>query len=212
MARLLELIFPTPLSYGTSTIPTYSTRIVGSGTGWEQRNGNWQSTLVRGDAAMVVKSQGELDELFNFFHVVRGMLEAFQYKDWGDYKSVGAYDDIAFGDQVILASAVGGETTLDLIKTYQEGTYSTVRTITQPVESTVLVGVNGVELIQGVGFTMVDGQVVLTDPLVAGDSVTSGYEYNIPARFDSDELSTSLEAYMLNNTTVPIVEIRVKLT
>ena len=41
----------------------------------------------------------------------------------------------------------------------------------------------------------------------SGEVVTAGFEFDIPMRFDTDQLSTSWEAYQLGEASVPLVEI-----
>lgn len=42
----------------------------------------------------------------------------------------------------------------------------------------------------------------------SGETVTAGYEYDVPVRFDTDELSIQLDDYQLGSMSVPIMEIR----
>lgn len=210
---ILTNIFPSSLSYGSTTIPTYSTRIIGSKTGWEGRNANWESSRARFDAAMLVKTQAQLDVLNNFFHAMKAMAHPFQFKDWGDYKSCGVDDDIASDDITIVASASSddiGETNFAIFKTYTDGSLTTTRDITQPIASSVLVEKNGSPLANPADFSInSDGEIVLVVALIALDTLKCGFEFNLACRFNTDELMTNLESYRVGSANAPIIEIRI---
>jgi len=93
-------------------------------------------------------------------------------------------------------------------KFYEEGAVYTERTITQPIEATVLVGKNGILQTSGVDYNMTDGQIVFISALSASDSISAGFEFDVPCRFDTDELVTNLNAYHVGNIVVPVIEVR----
>jgi len=204
----LDPEFPICVSAGSVSMPTYSTRVVTSGTGWESRNANWQETRIRFNAATGVRGQADLDDLIEFFHAMKGRALAFRFKDWGDYKSKGVGDPITMLDQHLITSAAGGETIVSFRKVYEEGSLYTTRDISQPVPGTILVAKDGAPLAEPVDYTIVDGEIVLGVPLVAGEQISAGFEFDTPCRFDSDELATQLEAFEAGSVTVPVIEIR----
>lgn len=53
-----------------------------------------------------------------------------------------------------------------------------------------------------------DGGTTHTVPQV-GESITAGFQFDVPARFDTDQLPASLDTYRAGQANVPIVEIRV---
>jgi len=213
MAMLLEPEFPLCLSYGSSSAPSYSTRIVGSGTGWEVRNADWYTSRNRFDAAVTVRSQGDLYELVEFFHAMRGAWTAFRFKDWLDYKSCAPTGTPAALDQLVVASATAGQNNIVLTKTYRDASddAATLRYITQPKEDTVLVAVDSA-VVDPADYTMTDGKIVLDTALTVGQTLHAGYEFFVPMRFEEDSMSTVLEAFQTGSTHVPIVEVRVSMT
>lgn len=209
----INRIFPVDLSYGSITTPMYSTRISTSASGWESRNARWESPRNKFDAAMLVKKQTDLDELNDFFNIVRGQWLPFRFKNWGDYKSCKVTETIAFDDQILTTNAGVGDDTFVITKTYTNGTDSTIRYITQPDLTSVLVGIDtGGGLAQTFDFSMVDGKIVLDTPLLGGETVSCGYLYYLAMRFAIDELNINLDAYLIGSASVPLMEDRIKIT
>ena len=209
-----EVRFDDEIAYGSTFSPAYSTRVKSSAAGYEARNANWSETRLTFDISTGIKKQIQLDILLGTFHAVKAKLIGFRFRDWSDFTSKGAYDTPAFDDQVIFGPALGGETQIQLIKTYTFGTTSTTRTIRKPVTGTVKVGVGTsgapVELTEGIGFTVdtTTGLITLSTPLVLNEYVTAGYEFDVPVRFDVDALPIELDAYKVGNFSVNLVEVR----
>ena len=59
------------------------------------------------------------------------------------------------------------------------------RTIYKPVANTVLIAVNGTPLGAGISVNTTNGRVTLTPPPSGGDTVTAGFEFDLPCRFSS---------------------------
>ncbi len=209
----IEVRFDDEIAYGSTANHVYSTRIQSSASGYESRNSNWSETRIGFDVSTGIKKQTDLDALITMFHAVKGQAIGFRFKDWSDFTSAGAYDAPAFDDQEIFGPAVGGETQIQLIKTYSIGGSSTIRTIRKPVSGTVLVGVGP----QGAPVQLTGGQfsvdtttgiITLSTPLITGEYVTAGYEYDIPVRFNSDSLPVQLEAYKVGTVGINVIEVR----
>jgi uncharacterized protein (TIGR02217 family) len=85
--------------------------------------------------------------------------------------------------------------------------------IVKPVEGSVRVAVAGVEKTRSVDFTL-DGTTGLVAFLpgkapVSGAAVTAGFAFDVPVRFDTDELLIDLEAFAAGEIpSIPLVEIR----
>ena len=209
-----EVRFDDEIAYGSTFSPAYSTRVKSSAAGYEARNANWSETRLTFDIGTGIKTQVKLDTLIATFHAVKAKFIGFRFRDWSDFTSKGAYDTPAFDDQEIFGPALGGETEIQLIKTYIFGTSSTIRTIRKPVTGTVKVGVgpqgSPVELTEGIGFTVdtTTGLITLTTPLIASEYVTAGYEFDVPVRFDSDSIPIELDAYKVGNASINLVEVR----
>lgn len=202
--------FPDKISYGSSGGPKFNTDVIKIESGYESRNINWSQARHMYDAAFGVADEDRLSELINFFKAMRGMAHSFRYKDWADYKSCDLTATPARTDQTI-GTADGIETDFQITKTYTAGlTYT--RTIDKPVNGTLLVEVNGVLQTEG---ALNDYEVDYTTGIISFNSAPStgdikcGYEFDVPCRFDTDELSITIDAYAVGSTTVPIIEVKI---
>ncbi|MDA8585741.1 DUF2460 domain-containing protein [Rhodobacteraceae bacterium] len=204
-----EIRFPTNLSFGSSGGPERLTEIVTLANGFEERNTPWADSRRRYDAGLGMRSLTDVDALIAFFEARRGQLYGFRWKDWTDYRSSGAVDAPAFGDQVI-GVGDGSETMFQLVKTYASGGASYVRDILKPVAGSVIVGVDGAAL-ESADFSVdvKSGTITLATPALAGVPVTAGFQFDVPVRFDTDVLQISVASFNAGEIpNVPIVEVR----
>lgn len=215
----IDTPFPVDISYGSTSTVQYNTDVVTVTSGEETRNDNWVQNRNMYNAAFGIRDQIYLNQLIEFFHVAKGKLHVFLYKDWVDYSSLGK--DAIQGDLISSVDqplGIGDDITTDfqLIKRYQYSQY-TDREINKPVNGTLIIANDGFLQTEGSDYTVdYDTGIISfsTPPLLdsgGGDPeiITAGYEYWVPCRFDSDSLSVNLEMYEHGNTDVPIIEVRV---
>ena len=106
----------------------------------------------------------------------------------------------------------GVQTQFQLIKRYASGTQEYLRPIKKPVENVVLVAVGGDPKVLGSEYTVDHATGIVTFALAPdiGAEVTAGFEFDVPARFDSDTVQTSVAAFQAGEIpNVPIIEVRV---
>jgi uncharacterized protein (TIGR02217 family) len=172
---------------------------VATASGHEKRNVNWAEARGRWDVASGLKNQAQLDELIAFFRARKGKAYGFRFKDWTDYKASGQL--IGTGD--------GAIKTFQLVKCYPSGSVIEVRTITKPVTGTVRVYLDGAEQASGWSIDVTTGVVTFTAAPAAGIEVSADFEFDVPARFDTDHMAVTIETYQLHNwQQIPIVELR----
>ncbi len=209
-ANFHEVRFPAPLSMGSTGGPQRRTEIVTLANGFEERNSPWAHGRRRYDAGLGVRSLDDLAAVIDFFEARHGQLYGFRWKDWTDYKSCrpsgtpGAFDQqIGTGD--------GAAFEFRLVKAYRSGGVRYERPITKPVAGTVRVGVAGVELAANdFAVEHETGALTLFAPAPAGASVTAGFEFDVPVRFDTDRIAASLASLTAGEIpSIPIVEVRV---
>ncbi len=100
------------------------------------------------------------------------------------------------------------------MKTYGGGIAPYSRTIAKPVDGTVRVAVDGAAQTEGTDF-LVDtttGIVTFQPGHVPDDgaAVEAGFEFDVPVRFDTDQLSINLSTFEAGDVpNVPVVEIRI---
>lgn len=192
--------FPTDIAYGSSGGPNYSTDVVITQGGHEQRNANWAAARARYNVAHGVKTQAQLDALIAFFRARKGRAHSFRFKDWTDYKAA----------EQTIGTGTGSLYDFQLVKRYVSGDTTEVRTITKPVVGTVSVYVNDVLQTSGVSVNATTGMVTLTSAPGSGVVVKADFQFDVPVRFDTDQLSATLDAYGVRSwQDIPLVEVRV---
>lgn len=205
-----EIRFPANLSFGSVGGPERRTEIVTLANGFEERNTPWAHSRRRYDAGVGLRSLNDVETLIAFFEARAGQLHGFRWKDWSDYKSCAPLATPGPEDQLI-GTGDGVTTVFQLQKTYVSGLQSYTRPIRKPVPGTVVVAVAEDPKIEGLEFTVdvETGQIVFTLPPDLGTRVTAGFEFDVPARFDTDAIQTSVASFQAGDVpTVPVVEIR----
>jgi len=206
-----EVRFPPNLSFGSVGGPERRTEIVTLTNGFEERNTPWEHARRRYDAGVGLRSLDDVEALIAFFEARRGQLYGFRWKDWSDFKSCLPSREVDFQDQEI-ALGDGATKEFQLTKAYASGEARYVRPITKPVAGTVRVGVDGSALREGVHFEVdtATGLVTLVDPPDIGVIVSAGFEFDVPVRFDTDLIQTSVSSFKAGDVPrVPVVELRV---
>lgn len=205
-----EIRFPPRLSLGSVGGPERLTEIVTLANGHEERNTPWAHSRRRYDAGVGMRSLDDVGELIAFFEARRGQLHGFRWKDWADYRSGRASSETTFRDQVI-GRGDGIRTVFQLSKTYVSGEQSYTRPITKPVPRSVLAGVQDDELTFEVHYDVdhETGLITFVEPPDADTDVTAGFEFDVPVRFDTDAILTSVANFQAGEVPdVPVVELR----
>ncbi len=195
-----EVRFPDDIAYGASGGPAYSTSVISTASGYEQRNQNWAAARGKWDVSSGLKKQSQLETLIAFFRARKGKAHGFRFKDWTDYKAAG--QTLGIGD--------GTTQIFQLVKNYASGAGSEIRTITKPVSGTVAVYANGVKKTTGVSVNATTGIVTFSTAPAQGVIITADFEFDVPVRFDTDEMDVTIENFNLNEwSDIPIIEIRI---
>ncbi|UXX81642.1 DUF2460 domain-containing protein [Roseovarius pelagicus] len=206
-----EIRFPSSLSFGSVGGPQRHADVVTLANGYEERNSPWAHSRRRYDAGVAMRGLDDIETLIAFFEARRGQLYGFRWKDWADYRSCLPSRDVAYEDQVI---ATGDDVTSSfaLMKIYRSGTHSYTRPITKPVRGTVRIGIGGDEQQEGIHYEVdtATGVVSFAHPPNDGERITAGFEFDVPVRFDTDSIQTSVASFQAGDApSVPVVEIRV---
>lgn len=205
-----EVRFPASLSFGSAGGPERHTDVVTLANGFEERNTPWAHSRRRFDAGVAMRSLEDIETLIAFFEARQGQIYGFRWKDWTDYKSGPARADPDYRDQVI---ATGDDVTaaFQLVKTYRSGEQVYARPVTKPAAGTVRMGLGGAEQQEGVHYEVdtTTGIVTFAQPPNAEVTVTAGFEFDVPVRFDTDRIHTSLASFQAGDVPdVPVVEVR----
>ena len=203
-----EVRFPDNISRGARGGPERRTQIVELASGDEERNASWVNSRRRYNAAYGIRRADDLAVVVAFFEARNGRLYGFRWKDWGDYKSCLPSGSPAPTDQVI---GVGDGTTMafQLVKAYASGSQTWARTIAKPVAGTVVVALDGVTQASGWSIDTTTGLVTFTTAPANGVAITAGFEFDVPVRFDTDQLDVTHDIERLGSiTSIPLIEVR----
>ena len=203
-----EVRFPDNISRGARGGPERRTQIVELASGDEERNASWANSRRRYDAAYGIRRADDLAAVVAFFEARNGRLYGFRWKDWGDYKSCLPSGSPAPTDQVI-GVGDGTTTAFQLVKAYASGSQTWMRTIAKPVAGTVVVALDGVTQALGWSIDTTTGLVTFATAPASGVTITAGSEFDVPVRFDTDQLGVTHDIERLGSiTSIPLIEVR----
>ena len=126
-------------------------------------------------------TEDELEDLLNFFHIVKGRMYGFRFKDFSDY----------YVDGQALGTVSTTPSTLQAVKSYEVDTYSWNRTIHKLVQGTVTVYVDGVDKTSNCTIDYDTGEITVNDT----GTVTYDAQFHVPCRFSSDSLTAKVGQY-----------------
>ena len=213
MSSFHEVLFPLDIALRSAGGPERRTDVVALGSGAEERNARWAHSRRRFDAGYGVKTYEALSQVVAFFEERRGRLYGFRWRDRLDNSSAAPDAAVTASDQV-LGVGDGTAATFQLVKSYGAYYSPYQRPITKPVSGSVRVAVDGSEATEGTDFTvdLTTGIVTFLAghiPAVSA-SVSAGFLFDVPVRFDTDYLEVDLSAFAAGAIPkIPLVEIRV---
>ena len=190
----VEVQFPTDISYGATGGPMFLTDVVTTVSGHEQRNSKWSQARARYNVASGVKTEAQWQSLIAFFRARRGKAVGFRFKDWSDYQAI---------NQPLQSL---GDDEYQMVKRYVSGAVVAERIITKPVVGTVKLYRNS--LLQVSGWSVDTATGIITTALTG--TLTVDYEFDVPVRFDTDELALSMDSFDAGSwNNIPLIEVRV---
>ncbi|MCX5576873.1 DUF2460 domain-containing protein [Kaistia terrae] len=202
-----EIRFPTNIAFGSSGGPERRTEVVTLGSGGERRNARWAESRRRYDAGYGVRSLADLHQVIAFFEERRGKLFGFRWRDRADDSSTLPGSEPSATDQTL---GVGDDAKMvfALKKTYGALHAPYERAIAKPVEGSVVLAVDGVAT-EDFAVDPATGLVTLAEAPADGAIVSAGFRFDVPVRFDSDQLVINLAAFEAGEIpSIPIVEIQ----
>jgi uncharacterized protein (TIGR02217 family) len=193
-----DVLFPIALGRDAEVRPGFSTAIVTSAGGREQRNARWAEARAQYDVGPGIRSEEDIGALLGFFRARMGPARGFRLRDPFD---AGSGDGAPVDQQLGIGD--GTTTRFALVKHYG----AQARRITRPVTGSVRVAVAGVET---AAFAVESGGWVAFDAAPeSGAVVTAGFAFDVPVRFAEDSLSVSRATFLAGTAaSVPLVELR----
>ena len=203
-----DVRFPPAISRGSSGGPERRTEIVTTASGREERNSRWADSRRRFNAGFGLKSLNDVHEVVAFFEERRGRLHAFRWKDHADLKSCAPQNGISPTDQIV-GTGDGATAGFQLVKNYGSGLRNYTRAITKPVAGSVVAAINGI-ITTGFTVNTTTGMITFSVAPSIGQTVTAGFAFDVPVRFDTDQLSINLAHFGAGDIPeIPVVEVRI---
>jgi uncharacterized protein (TIGR02217 family) len=201
LVQFHEVSFPFALAVAASGGPERRVEIVELASGAETRNAVWAGSRRRWDVGSAVTRIETLQQVIAFFEARGGRLNGFRFRDPFDHRSGPPGAAISETDQTI-ARGDGVTKRFQLTKTY--GTFQ--RRILKPVGATVVVAVDGAAA--NFSINPVIGEIEFANAPANDAQITAGFAFDCPARFDTDRLEVSLEAFGAGRiVSIPLIEI-----
>lgn len=192
--------FPLDIALGARGGPERRTDVVTLAGGGEQRNGRWAHSRRRYNAGYGVKSGADMQAVLAFFEERRGRLHGFLWRDGLDFSSGGTPPQPF--DQAI-GTGDGTRSQFQLTKRYGADFDPYLRVIAKPVAGSVRVALDGVEVAGGWSVDVTIGVLGFASPPPAGASISAGFLFDVPVRFDTDRLD--IERNGFDGAEVPLI-------
>ena len=198
MAGFDNTRLPVDVEVGAQGGPTFSTGIITTASGQEQRTQNW--SVARNTYTISYDtSETDWQAVRAFFYARRGRARGFRFKDWTDFQGVN--EPLLIVGNFLYVTRNYSD---DLGILYQ-------RKITRIVPGTLKVhdGVNDYTALYAESFGRLSLNAGAVLPPTAG-TLLADYEYDLPVRFDVDDFvltaNTILAASVDNLTLVELIE------
>lgn len=192
---------PVDVERGAKGGPGFNTTVTPLQSGKEQRNINWAQQRCMFDISYGIGSKQLYQDITKFFYIRRGKAYGFRFKAWDDYQ-------ITAG---VIGTGDGAENEFQIVKVYSDAGGSYSRIIYKPVASTVQVFLNGVLQTLTTHYTLNadTGIITFVTPPSNGVVVTVTCEFDVPVRFDTDTLMTTMQWVEAGGVqAIPLVELR----
>jgi uncharacterized protein (TIGR02217 family) len=201
MNSFVETQFPPEISYGSKGGALFSTDIVATFSGHEQRNINWNQARARYDISSGIKTQDQWEKIIAFFRARRGRAVGFRYKDWSDYRAINQY----------LGKGDNQKTAFQMVKHYKSGDELYTRRINKPVNNNFCkIYVDSIVVEAGINIDFTTGIVTFDLAPKQDEEITADFEFDVPVRFDTDHLDLSMDSFNVGSwRNITLVEVRI---
>ncbi|KGM34773.1 DUF2460 domain-containing protein [Inquilinus limosus] len=215
-----DVRLPIYIERGAKGGPGFNTTVKEMASGKEKRNQNWSRSRAHWDIGFAIDDLDGLRPVMAFFYARRARARGFRFRDWSDYEL----------DRQQIGAGDGARRVFPIFKRYEaDGPAPFDRPITRPVRGTARVWLKGVlqtllpdgwdagmpaspRPMPAAGKVAVDfntGEVLFGTAPAAAASIEIECEFDVPVRFDMDELDLELRGGGLAAIpSIPIKELK----
>lgn len=210
MPSFIEERLPEDIERGATGGPRFKTSIVTLSSGFEKRNVEWSKVRGRWDIAYGLTSLDQISDVVNMFYVAQGRARGFRFKDWSDFQ-IGKQNEPSTRQSI--GTGDGSKTVFDVYKRYSIGFMVYDRHIYKLVDGKTTVFVNGSPASPSVDNNL--GKITFSSAPAQGDDVSIITEFDVPVRFDTDELPIETELFFQDEPVgqiprIDLIELRVE--
>lgn len=198
MNSFIETRYDLVESFGAGGGPGFRTFVGAGQSAFETRMADWTQVRARYNVTPGLRDLSVVRQLQAIFLACRGRAIGFRYKDPADFQATDS--PIGTGD--------GSNKIFKLKKRYTLGSNTYDRRCFKTVTGTVTTTVNGVP---NAAFTVdhTTGTLTYTTAPANGHAVVASFQFDVPVRFDTDELALTPEEWdMATVSELPLVELR----
>lgn len=201
-----DVRLPDDVERGAQGGPRFKTTVTTLSSGFERRNIDWEQARGEWDVGYGIDDKASFTRLIDFFYAREGRAHGFRFKDWTDFELA----------RQVIGATDGSNATFQIFKRYTSGAFTYDRTIKKIVAGTESVWVNNVAITEGAGASQYQldddtGILTLGSTLAAqtGTDVEVLCEFDVPVRFDTDQLQISALTFDAGSIPqIPIIELR----
>tara|TARA_R110000744_G_scaffold104945_2_gene200743 strand:- start:642 stop:1604 length:963 start_codon:yes stop_codon:yes gene_type:complete len=197
-----QAVFPSKIAVGSTFGPGFNTAVVEVRGGAETRTGYYETPRHLGDISRGIDTWDDLMLIKQFYIARLGAAYGFRFPDPGDYTSAANGYDVPTPTDQLIGDTNGALTSFQLRKQYQDGGVIRNRSIQKPIETSVRVALDNVEVLTGWSVDDTTGVILFTSPPAGGQTLKAGFEFHVPCRFDDDSdkgLLTSFNEFRNGN-------------
>lgn len=226
MPTIQNVVFDPWISQGATGGPGFFTTIIESFGGYDKTFANWATARCKWDVGHVIYSTDKLAYVLAFFRARQGRAYGFLFRDPTDYYAGMTWSNNALvpaaTPEILPVAGDGATTAFQLTKTYADVAVTVVRPIYRPIQNDFHSGASVAPVIYqkiagvwtaiasasySVNYTT--GVVTFTTAPGAGVQIGWSGQFYVAVRFDTDDMSISLEAANVGEwQSIPIVEVR----
>ncbi len=181
-----EFRFPETISMKSTVSIEFNTNVMISKNGQEQRIANREYSRLVYNVTNGLKTKRDLEEIIKLFRIVKGRNIGFRFKDWTDY----------YAKNQVIGLGTGNNKVYQLIKSYNilinNENINYIRKIIKPVENTVKIFVNDIDITISTAINYKNGEIIFKDAPNENDIISANFEFDVPVRFDTDSLEFNL--------------------
>lgn len=204
-----DVRLPEKWSKGSNGGFEFSTEAVPTDDGGVETNENWAVPLRRYEISHNVKTPDDIALLRAFHAARRGASRPFLFQDWIDFTSkADGVSAAAMTDQP-LGVGDGATVAFQLVKRYADSVSPIDVPVLWPVAGSVLIAKDGVSTPSGWSVNRGTGIVTFTSAPALGVVLKSGFQFDVPVRFEDDLLRISWDTINSRSAgSVPLQEWR----